>query len=234
MNFKIKIFADGASIPGMLEMMRNPLISGFTTNPTLMKKAGIRDYEAFAREVLGNITELPISFEVLSDDLPEMERQARKIASWADNVYVKIPSTNTRGESAAPIIGNLCASGVKLNVTAMTSPAHLERVLPSLAGGPPSIASVFAGRIADSGRDPVPAMEECMRLIAGQPQIELLWASPREVLNLLQAEAIGCHIITMTNDLIAKISLIGKDLDEFAIETVEMFYRDAQAAGFLL
>jgi transaldolase len=232
--FRIKIFADGASLTGILEMSRNPLISGFTTNPTLMRKAGITDYEAFAREALHVVPELPISFEVFSDELAEMERQALKIAAWGKNVYVKIPSTNTRGESTHHIAGRLAAAGVKLNITAMTTPAHVERMLPALAGGPPAVASIFAGRVADSGRDPVPLMRECMGILRSAPNIELLWASPREVFNLVQAEEIGCHIITMTNDLISKIPLFGKDLDEFALDTVKMFARDSEAAGYRL
>jgi transaldolase len=231
---KIKIFADGASLPGILEMSRNPLISGFTTNPTLMRKAGITDYEAFAHEALQVVTSLPISFEVFSDELPEMERQALKIASWGDNVYVKIPSTNTHGESTHELAARLAASGVKLNVTAMTTPEHLARMLPSLAGGPPAIASIFAGRVADSGRDPLPIMRECLELIQSAPNVELLWASPRELFNLIQADEIGCHIITMTNDLISKIPTLGKNLDEFALDTVKMFARDSEAAGYRL
>ena len=233
-DFKIKIFADGADLAGILEMARNPQISGFTTNPTLMRKAGISDYEAFAKQVLSEVSSLPISFEVFSDELAEMERQALKISSWADNVYVKIPATNTKGDSTFPVVENLARAGVKLNITAMTTPAHLARMLPALAGGPPVIASIFAGRVADSGRDPVPLMRESLDIIANSPNIELLWASPREIFNLVQAENIGCHIITMTNDLIAKIPLIGKDLDEFALDTVRMFDRDAKAAGFSL
>jgi len=231
---KIKIFADGASLPGILEMGRNPLISGFTTNPTLMRKAGITDYEAFAHEALQVVTSLPISFEVFSDELPEMERQALKIASWGDNVYVKIPSTNTHGESTHELAARLAASGVKLNVTAMTTPEHLARILPSLEGGPPAIASIFAGRVADSGRDPLPLMRECLELIQSAPNVELLWASPRELFNLIQADEIGCHIITMTNDLISKIPTLGKNLDEFALDTVKMFARDSEAAGYRL
>jgi transaldolase len=233
-SLQIKIFADGASLPGILEMSRNPLISGFTTNPTLMRKPGISDYEAFAREALQVVTTLPISFEVFSDEFHEMERQALKIATWGDNVYVKIPSTNTHGKSTHEMAARLAQSGVKLNVTAMTTPAHVARMLPALAGGPPAITSIFAGRVADSGRDPVPLMRECLELLKSAPNVELLWASPREVLNLIQAEEIGCHIITMTNDLISKITLLGKDLDEFAMETVKMFRCDAEQAGFQL
>lgn len=233
-SLQIKIFADGASLPGILEMSRNPLISGFTTNPTLMRKAGISNYEAFAREALQVVTTLPISFEVFSDELREMERQALKIASWGDNVYVKIPSTNTHGESTHEMAARLAQTGVKLNITAMTTPAHVARMLPSLAGGPPAIASIFAGRVADSGRDPVPLMQECLEILKSAPNVELLWASPRELFNLIQADAMGCHIITMTNDLIAKIPLLGKNLDEFALETVKMFARDSEAAGYRL
>lgn len=233
-SFRVKIFADGASLTGILEMSRNPLISGFTTNPTLMRKAGITDYEAFAREALHLVPELPISFEVFSDELDEMERQARKIASWGENVFVKIPSTNTQGESTHELAGRLSQAGVKLNITAMTTPQHLSRMLPSLAGGPPAIASIFAGRVADSGRDPLPLMHECLELLKTAPNVELLWASPRELFNLVQADAMGCHIITMTNDLIAKIPLLGKNLDEFALDTVRMFARDSEAAGYKL
>ena len=232
--FRIKIFADGASLGGILEMSRNPLISGFTTNPTLMRKAGITDYEAFAREALHEVPELPISFEVFSDELSEMERQALKIAAWGKNVFVKIPSTNTRGESTRELAGRLAQAGVKLNITAMTTVQHVERMLPTLAGGPPAVASLFAGRVADSGRDPVPLMKECLEVLRSAPNVELLWASPRELFNLVQAEEIGCHIITMTNDLISKIPLLGKDLDEFALDTVKMFARDSEAAGYRL
>lgn len=233
-SLKIKIFADGASLNGILEMSRNPLISGFTTNPTLMRKAGISDYEAFAREALQVVTTLPISFEVFSDELREMERQALKIASWGDNVYVKIPSTNTHGESTHEMAARLAQAGVMLNVTAMTTAAHVARMLPSLAGGPPAIVSIFAGRVADSGRDPVPIMCDCLSMLKSAPNIELLWASPRELYNLIQANDIGCNIITMTNDLIAKIPLLGKDLDEFALDTVQMFARDSELAGYRL
>lgn len=233
-SFRTKIFADGASLTGILEMSRNPLISGFTTNPTLMRKAGITDYEAFAREALHLVPELPVSFEVFSDDFSDMERQALKISSWGGNVYVKIPSTNTRGESTHDLAGRLAQAGVKLNITAMTTPEHVARMLPALAGGPPAIASIFAGRVADSGRDPLPLMRECLQILSTAPNVELLWASPRELFNLVQAESIGCHIITMTNDLIAKIPLLGKDLNEFALETVKMFSRDSEAAGYRL
>ncbi len=230
--FQTKIFADGAELAGMLEMLANPLISGFTTNPTLMRKVGISDYEAFAREVLTHITDRPISFEVFSDEFDEMERQALKIAAWGDNVFVKIPITNTRGESSVPLVGRLAKAGVKTNVTAMMTLVQVDDVLPALAGGPAANVSVFAGRIADAGTDPLPVMRAAVARLKAHPQIELIWASPREVLNLVQANDIGCHIITMTNDLIKKIPLIGRDLTEYSLDTVKMFYRDAQAAGF--
>lgn len=234
MKFRTKIFADGAQVAGMLEMHRNPLISGFTTNPTLMRKAGIADYEAFAKEVLAEITDKPISFEVFSDDFDGMERQARRIAEWADNVYVKIPISNTRAESSVPLIGKLSKAGVKVNVTAMMTEQQVASVLPGLSQGPAGLVSVFAGRIADSGLDPVPTMRRVMEQLEPHPHIELIWASPREVLNLVQADSIGCHIITMTNDLIRKISNFGKDLNQFSLETVKMFHDDASAAGYTI
>jgi len=230
--FRTKIFADGAELAGMLEMYANPLISGFTTNPTLMRKVGIADYESFAREVLARITDRPISFEVFSDEFDEMERQALKIAAWGDNVFVKIPITNTRAESSVPLIARLAKAGVKTNVTAMMTMEQVDAVLPALAGGPAANVSVFAGRIADAGVDPLPLMIATVEKLKAHPQIELIWASPREVFNLVQADMIGCQIITMTNDLIKKIPLIGKDLSDYSLDTVKMFYRDAQAAGF--
>lgn len=231
-TFKTKIFADGAELAGMLEMLANPLIAGFTTNPTLMRKAGIADYEKFARQVLEHITDRPISFEVFSDDFAEMERQALKIATWGDNVFVKIPITNTKAESAVPLIGRLAAAGVKTNITAMMTLQQVDETLPALANGPAANVSIFAGRIADAGIDPMPIMTATMERLKSHPQVELIWASPREVFNLVQADSIGCHIITMTNDLIKKIPLIGKDLAEYSLDTVKMFYRDAEAAGF--
>jgi transaldolase len=234
MNFKTKIFADGADVAGIARMAKNPLISGFTTNPTLMRKAGISDYERFAKEVLELVPDLPISFEVFSDDFAEMETQARKIASWGANVYVKIPVTNTQGESSAPLVSRLAGAGVKTNVTAMMTSAQVAAVLPSLAMGPAAYVSLFAGRVADSGRDPLPMMKEAVEMLRESPNVELIWASPREVLNLVQADSIGCHVITMTNDLIAKIALFGKDLDTYSLETVKMFDTDAKAAGFSL
>lgn len=233
-KFSVKIFADGASIPGMLEMARNPLISGLTTNPTLMKKAGVTDYKSFALEVLANIKDKPISFEVFSDEFDEMEKQALEISSWGENVYVKIPVTNTRGSSSVELVRRLAKKGVKVNVTAMMTIEQVRGVVPSLIEGPGGYVSIFAGRIADSGRDPVPVMAETVKYLKPYPSIKLLWASPREVLNILQADQIGCHIITVTNDLIKKMNLFGKDLNEFSLDTVKMFYNDARAAGYVL
>lgn len=233
-SFTTKIFADGAEKAGMLEMDQNPLISGFTTNPTLMKKAGIADYRVFAKDILSVITTKPISFEVFSDEFDEMERQALEIAAWGKNVYVKIPITNTKGESSAPLIDRLSAAQVKVNVTAMMTLEQVQEVVPGLVKGPGSYVSVFAGRIADAGTDPLPIMKHVMETIKPFPMIELIWASPREVFNLVQADSIRCHVITMTNDLIKKIPTIGKDLNAFSLETVQMFFNDASAAGFKL
>lgn len=232
MNLKVKLFADGAEKAGMLEMNKNPLISGFTTNPTLMKKAGITDYQSFAADILSSIKDKPISFEVFSDDFPEMERQGLRIASWGSNVYVKIPITNTKGESSLKVIEKLALAGVKVNVTAMMTGAQVKHVVPALAKGPGGYVSVFAGRIADAGVDPVPIMKEVVALLKPYPNIELIWASPRELYNVVQANAIGCHIITATNDIIKKIPTLGKDLTEFSLDTVKMFFNDAKAAGF--
>jgi transaldolase len=232
---KLKIFADGAALAPMLELARNPRISGFTTNPTLMRKAGIADYRAFARDVLRAIREKPISFEVFADEWREMDRQAREIATWGENVYVKIPVTNTKRESASPLIRELSAGGVKLNVTAICTLDQVRETCGALRGGAPSVVSVFAGRIADTGRDPVPLMREGLSICrAADARIELLWASPRELLNIVQAAEIGCDIITVTNDLLAKLPTLGKDLAQFSLETVQMFHGDAQAAGFKL
>ena len=233
-QLRVRIFADGADKAGMLEMYRNPLIAGFTTNPTLMKKAGVKNYVAFAQEMLKLIPDRPLSFEVFSDEFPEMERQAQEIASWGKNVYVKIPVTNTRQHSSAPLIKVLSSAGVKLNVTAMMTVRQVREVSAALAGGPGAFVSVFAGRIADSGRDPLPIMKEAVEVLKPYPRLELIWASPREVLNAVQADEIGCHIITMTNDLIKKLPTLGKNLDEFSLDTVKMFYEDARAAGFTL
>ncbi len=233
-GLRIKIFADGADKAGMLEMAAKPYISGFTTNPTLMRKAGVSDYRAFAREILSVITDRPISFEVFSDEFAEMERQAHEIAAWGANVYVKIPVTNTRGEPAYGLIRRLAKAGVKLNVTAILTLEQVREVSSALAGGPPSCVSVFAGRIADTGRDPVPLMAAAVELLRPYPNQELIWASPRELLNIFQADAIGCHIITVTNDILKKLSLVGKDLAAYSLETVKMFYDDAQRAGYVL
>lgn len=233
-DLKIKIFADGADKAGILEMNAKPWIKGFTTNPTLMRKAGIADYEAFAKDILRDIKDKPVSFEVFSDDMAEMERQAFKIFGWGKNVYVKIPVTNTKGESAAPLIRSLAGRGVHMNVTAVMTLSQVETVASALKGGAESIISVFAGRVADSGRDPVPLMADALRFLKDFPKIELLWASPREILNIVQADAMGCHIITVTNDLLKKMDLLGKSLDEFSLDTVKMFYDDARKAGFKL
>lgn len=233
-SFRVKIFADGAELAGMLEMYRNPLISGFTTNPTLMKKAGISDYVAFAKDVLGVIRDKPVSFEVFSDEFAEMERQALTIAAWAENVYVKIPITNTRGESACALIERLSAAGVRVNVTAVMTLAQVELAARALTESPGAYVSVFAGRIADTGQDPLPIMLQSLRILRDLPQVELIWASPRELLNIVQADEIGCHVITVTNDILKKLQGLGKDLEVFSLETVKMFYDDAQKAGFSL
>ncbi len=233
-QLRVKIFADGADKSGILEMYRNPLIQGFTTNPTLMRKAGVSDYQAFAFDILQAIPDRPISFEVFSDDFAEMERQAHKIAAWGDQVYVKIPVTNTLGESSAELVRNLSQEGVRLNVTALTTLDQVRDVTAALAGGPPAIVSVFAGRVADTGRDPVPLMVAALEFVRLHPNVELIWASPRELLNIFQADAIGCHIITATNDILAKLHLVGKDLHEYSLDTVRMFREDALKAGYAL
>jgi transaldolase len=231
---KVKIFADGADKIGMLEMAAKPFIKGLTTNPTLMRKAGISDYRAFASDILKEIKDKPVSFEVFSDDFTEMERQALEIASWADNVYVKIPVTNTKRENAAPLIHCLAARKVKVNVTAVLSLAQVREVAAALDPSVPSYVSLFAGRVADTGRDPVPLIAAALAEMKVLPESELIWASPRELLNIFQADAIGCHIITVTSDILKKLSLVGFDLDDFSLDTVKMFYNDAQAAGFKL
>jgi transaldolase len=233
-DLRIKIFADGADLPSMLALAGQPHIKGLTTNPTLMRQAGLTDYKAFAADVLAAITDKPISFEVFADDPTEIVRQARLIASWSDNVYVKVPVTTTDGTPTNPMITELSAEGVKLNVTALMTPAQVESVAAALQPGVQAIISVFAGRVADTGRDPVPLMQECVDLLSAHDDIELIWASPRELLNIFQADAIGCDIITVTPDLLKKLDLVGKDLDAFSLETVQMFYRDATAAGFQL
>lgn len=229
---KVKLFADGADLAGMKEMAANPMISGFTTNPTLMRKAGVSDYRAFALEVLAAIKDRPVSFEVFADDFGQMEAQALEIASWGRNVNVKIPVTNTKGEFSGALIERLSKAGVTLNVTALLTLEQVRRVTERLSRNTPAIVSVFAGRIADTGRDPVPIMAEAVGILKERPVAELIWASPRELLNIFQADAIGCHIITATNDILKKLALVGKDLDKYSLETVEMFYKDASAAGY--
>jgi transaldolase len=230
----VKIFADGADRSGMVELYRHPLIKGFTTNPTLMRAAGISDYEAFARDILKAIPDRPISLEVFSDDFAEMEAQARRIASWGENVYVKIPVTNTQGESSLPLVRALARGGVKQNITALMTLAQVRDVAAALGSGPPACVSVFAGRIADTGRDPLPVMAAAVQLLAPFPQLELIWASPRELLNIFHANEVGCQIITVTHDVLKKLALVGKDLDEYSLDTVKMFRNDAVKAGFRL
>jgi len=231
-DLKVKIFADGADKAGMLEMAAKPFIKGLTTNPTLMKKAGITDYKAFALDILKDIPEKPISFEVFSDDFSEMEKQANEIASWGDNVYVKIPITNTKGEAAYDLIEVLANKNVKLNVTAIMTMEQVNGVVARLNPKVASYVSVFAGRISDTGRDPMPIMIAAVEALKPNPTAELIWASPRELLNIFQADEIGCQVITVTNDVLKKLDLVGKDLSEYSLETVKMFYNDANSAGF--
>jgi transaldolase len=233
-QLSVKLFADGADLDAILALAADPRIAGFTTNPTLMWKAGLTDYQDFAERLLERITEHPISFEVFADEADEMRRQARMIASWGQNVYVKIPITTTAGESMAPLVRELSESGVKVNVTALFTTAQVELITAAVKDGAPSYISVFAGRIADAGVDPMPIMARAVQIMLDAPKSELIWASPREILNLVQADQVGCHIITMTHDLLAKINSLGKDLDQFSLETVQMFRRDAIAAGFTL
>jgi transaldolase len=231
-DLRVQIFADGADMASMLELYRQPYIKGFTTNPTLMRKAGVRDYERFAREVLEHITDRPICFEVFADDEYQMERQAHKIAGWADNVYVKIPVTDTRGEPMERLIRRLSSDGIQVNATALLALDQVRNVAKALKGGARSYISVFAGRVADTGRDPVPLMKSALELLP--PTTQLVWASPRELFNIIQADEIGCHIITVTSDVLKKINLIGKDLHEFSLETVRMFHDDAARSGYKL
>jgi transaldolase len=233
-HLNIKIFADGANLPGMLEFYKNPLIKGFTTNPTLMRQAGISNYQGFAKEVLKAIPDRPISFEVLSDDFKEMERQAFQIGSWGSNVYVKIPVTNTQGEPAYGLIRKLSAAGVRLNVTAVMTLSQTREITSCLANGPHSYISIFAGRIADTGRDPMPVMASAVEGLSGLSNVELIWASPRELLNIFHADSVGCHVITVTHEVLKKVALVGKDLDQYSLETVKMFYEDARRAGYTL
>jgi len=233
-QLRVKIFADGADLSAMLELYRNPLVRGFTTNPTLMRRAGVADYRAFAREVLTHIPDRPISFEVFADEFAEMRRQAREITTWGESVYVKIPITNTRGESSIPLVRELTHAGIKVNVTAMLTLDQVRDVTAALSGGAPAYVSVFAGRIADTGRDPVPLMAAALEFLALSPNAELIWASTREVLNVVQADAIGCHIITVTTDVLHKLGGLGKDLHEYSLDTVRTFRADAVRAGYAL
>lgn len=233
-DLKVKLFADGADRAGILRMYANPLIRGFTTNPTLMRQAGVTDYETFARDILSAVPDRPLSLEVFADEFAEMERQALKISRWGENVYTKIPVTNTRRESSLDLVCRLARQGVKLNVTALMTLRQVREVAAALAGGPPAYVSMFAGRIADTGRDPVPIMAEAVDLLRPYPNIELIWASPRELLNIFQADSVGCHIITATHDLLHKLALVGRDLDDYSLDTVKMFHHDAGQAGFEL
>jgi transaldolase len=233
-DLKVKIFADGADKSAMLEMYQKPFIKGLTTNPTLMNKAGIRDYRAFCKDILLSIQDKPLSFEVFSDDFEEMERQALEIASWGDNVYVKIPITNTKRETCYALVKRLAKEKVKLNVTALMTLDQVSHVVASLDASVPSYISIFAGRVADTGRDPLPIMSEALSLMSVNPLSELIWASPRELLNIFQADDIGCHVITVTNDILKKLSLVGYDLDKYSLDTVKMFFNDAIVAGFKL
>lgn len=233
-DLTIEIFADGAEIDSIRRLAADPMIKGFTTNPTLLRKAGVTNYEAFGREMLEVVPDRPISFEVFADTHEEIHQQALKLASWGPNVFVKVPVTTTDGASTVPVVRALADDGVQLNVTALMTDAQVGEVAAALAGGPASNISLFAGRIADTGRDPLPYVERSLELIAGHDNIKLIWASPRELLNLFQADAAGCHIITMTHDLLAKLGGTGKDLDQFSLETVQMFYDDAASSGFSL
>lgn len=231
-QLRVKIFADGADFDTIVKLRSNPLVKGFTTNPTLARKAGVRDYEAFGRKVLSAIPDLPVSLEVFADDFSEMAWQARAIASWGPNVNVKIPITNTRGQFAGDLVRELSADGVTVNVTAILTLDQVRRVTECLDPKTPAIVSVFAGRIADTGVDPVPVMAEAVDILRARPKAELIWASPRELLNVFQADAVGCQIITVTNDILSKLGMVGKDLTAYSLETVEMFRKDAVAAGF--
>jgi len=233
-ELRVKLFADGADVASTLEMSRNPIIKGFTTNPTLMRKAGVTDYKGFALELLAAIPDRPISFEVFADDFTEMERQARAITSWGENVYVKIPITSTRSESSIPLVERLVQDNIKLNVTALMTLEQVREVHAAINGGPRCFVSVFAGRIADTGRDPLPLMASAVEILSANPLSELVWASPRELLNIFQADQINCHIITATHDILKKLALIGKDLDDYSLDTVKMFYEDGRAAQYKL
>ena len=233
-NLRVKIFADGADTEAIARLAADPAIRGFTTNPTLMRAAGVTDYECFARDVLPLVDGRPISFEVFADEFDEMERQARRIATWGDGVYVKIPITNTRGDSSQALLGHLAEREIRVNVTALLTVDQVRMAAAALGGGPPGFVSVFAGRVADTGQDPVPLMREALEVMAPHPNLELIWASPREILNVVQADAIGCHVITVTSDLLKKLPLLGRGLEEYSLDTVRMFHRDAVAAGYTL
>lgn len=233
-NLRIHLYSDGADVREMVAARAAGLVKGFTTNPTLMRKSGITDYESFAKDALKAVSGMPISFEVFADEFDEMERQAKLIATWGEGVFVKIPITNTRGESAVPLIRRLSKAGVKLNITAILTLKQVRDVVEALDAGVPAIVSVFAGRIADTGRDPVPLMKEAREIVDDKPKAQLLWASPRELLNIIQADECGCHIITVTPDILKKLAMVGKSLDELSLDTVKMFYQDAAAAGFRL
>ena len=233
-DLKVKIFADGADLAGIKAMYAKPWIKGFTTNPTLMRKVGVSDYKSFASEVLREVPDRPVSFEVFADEFEEMESQALEIASWGSNVNVKIPVTNTKRQFSGPLIHRLSEAGVQLNVTAVMTLEQVQAITEALAAGTPAIISVFAGRIADTGVAPVPVMREALKIMQAKPKAELIWASPRELLNIIQADEVGCHIITATNDILNKLSLLGKDHAAYSLDTVEMFYRDASAAGYTI
>ncbi len=234
LNLNVDLYADGADVRDMVAARDSGLVRGFTTNPTLMRKSGISDYEKFAREALQAVSGLPISFEVFADEFEEMERQARLITTWGESVFVKIPITNTRRASSIDLIRRLSASGIKLNITAILTLDQVRRVVEAVDASVPAIVSVFAGRIADTGRDPVPLMTEAAGMVRKKPKAQLLWASPRELLNIFQADACGCHIITVTADILKKLSMVGKSLDDLSLDTVKMFYNDASSAGFRL
>jgi transaldolase len=233
-DLRVKVFADGANVEGIRELAANPLIAGFTTNPTLMRKAGVSDYEGFARQALEIVGDRPISFEVFADDFAEMEREARIIASWGENVYVKIPVTDTSANSSAELVTRLTAEGVQLNVTGLFTLEQVQTIAGALEGGAPACVSLFAGRIADAGVDPIPMVVDAVATLEPHPQMELIWASPREILNVVQADQAGCHIITVTHDLLAKLPSLGKDLTEFSLDTVRMFHTDGVEAGYRL
>ncbi|MGA9112884.1 MAG: transaldolase [Candidatus Dormiibacterota bacterium] len=233
-QLRVEVFADGADRAGIELVARNPLIRGFTTNPTLMRASGVVDYEAFAHDVLTLAGDRPVSFEVFADDFDNMIRQGRRIARWGGQVFVKIPVTDSHGVSTSDVVGTLSSEGIQLNVTAMTTPEQVERVVGWLHPGSRHFVSLFAGRIADTGRDPVPLVRRCVEILAARPEVRLIWASPREILNVVQANQAGCHVITVTHDLLKKLSFLGKDLDQLSLETVRMFHRDAVSAGYVL